>query len=104
MEEINITKEIKEKSKTIVENLSKFNREMNNNKQKYYAVVFYETEKNMHVSDNNRKFICIGIKILKDGATALNIYANTRNPASQLIEGETYEDEEWLNEFLFPYL
>lgn len=115
---MNITEEIKEKSETIVKNLSKLNREMNNNKQKYYAVVLYETEKNMHVSDNDRKFICIGTTILKDGAAALNIYANTPNPASQLIEGETYDDlvknieqmnknyqdEEWLNKFLFPYL
>ena len=45
MPKIKITEEIKEKSKTIAKNLSKLNREMNNNKQRYYAVVFYETEK-----------------------------------------------------------
>ena len=53
-----------------------------------------------------------------DYAAALDAYANTPCPASQLIEAETkeelekkmeqmqknFKDEKWLDEYLYPYL
>lgn len=86
---------------------------------KHFAVLLFytageigDTELPPHV------YMCTNIVKFNDGEKALNYYASTPCPASQLIDAETEEEldikckeicanmqnEEWLNENLYPYL
>lgn len=86
---------------------------------KYFAVLLFytageigNTELPPHV------YMCTNIVKFDNGEKALNFYANTPCPASQLIDAESEEelnikckemcfnmqDEDWLNKNLFPYL
>ena len=60
---------------------------------KFNQVLFF----NRKATKNGKRdgFKCIGRSEVCDNRTALNIYANTPNPASQFIEGQT---EKELNE------
>lgn len=87
-------------------------------KGKYWALMLFNTEFEMGISNTPNKWINTGNAFYKDGLSALNAYSNTPNPASQLIDGETpeelaknmeemlahYKDEKWLEENLYPYL
>lgn len=67
---------------------------------------------------NGNAWVNVNNIIYEDHSAALDAYANTRCPASQLVEGRTkeelkanmkqmlfnYKDEKWLNENLYPYL
>lgn len=89
-----------------------------NHKGKYYALMLFETELERGRSTNPNKWINTGNVIYTNGAQALNAYASTPCPASQLIDGQSpeelaeniiqmninYQSEQWLNENLYPYL
>ena len=89
-----------------------------NHKGKYYALMLFETEIERGVSTNPNKWVNTGNAIFTNGARALNAYANTPCPASQLIDGKNpeelaenmldmisnYESPEWLDENLYPYI
>lgn len=78
----------------------------------------FRTELELGVSNHPGKWVNTVNTFYNDGATALDAYANTPCPASQLIQGTdeydlkakmgemmlNYRDEEWLNEHLYPYL
>lgn len=83
-----------------------------------YAVMFFSTELELGLSNAPGRWINTGIYYTDDGVKALSKYANTPNPASQLIVADdeyelkskigemilNYQDEDWLNENLYPYL
>lgn len=83
-----------------------------------YALMLFDTEMNLGISDKPNQWICTRIYYTNDGTTALNMYSDIPNPASQLLKGESdedlqdqirkmkdnYKDEEWLNAYLYPYL
>ena len=80
--------------------------------------MLFETELRLGVSNNPNKWVNTTNYYFNNGTEALECYANTPNPASQLIEatddyelkckmGEmmiNYRNENWLNENLYPYL
>lgn len=86
--------------------------------KKIWAVMFFNTEIELGESNIPNKWVNTGNSFFTKGIDALNTYANTQNPASQIIDGETKEElannmEEmmqnfsnidWLNENLYPYL
>lgn len=86
--------------------------------KKYWAVMFFNTEIELGISNQPNKWINTGNSFFTNGLSALDTYANTKNPASQIVDGETKEElannmEEmnnnfnninWLNENLYPYL
>ena len=83
-----------------------------------YALMLFETELELGVSSHPGKWVNTKNYIYDNGAQALDAYANTPCPASQLIQAEddyelkclmgkmilNYQDENWLNENLYPYL
>ena len=83
-----------------------------------YALMLFETELKLGVSTTPNKWVNTANYVFEDGLEALNTYANTPCPASQLIEAEddyelkckmgemilNYQDEEWLNENLYPFI
>lgn len=88
-------------------------------KKKYYVVMLFETELNFGVKNPQPfKWINIANRFFVDGAEALDYYANTPNPASQIIDATSkenlaekmaemlrnYDDEHWLETELYPYL
>lgn len=88
------------------------------NKNKYWALMLFNTELELGISNSPGKWVNTGNAFYKDGLSALNAYANTPNPASQLVDAETpekleqtmlemvehFKDEKWLEENLYPYL
>ena len=88
------------------------------NKNKCWALMLFNTELELGISNTPNKWINTGNKFYTDGTSALNAYANTPNPASQIVDGKTpeelarnmeemlvnYSDEKWLEENLYPYL
>lgn len=72
----------------------------------------------MGISNTPNKWINTNNAYYNNGTSALNAYANTPCPASQLVEGETpeelekamldmvqnYKDNKWLEENLYPYM
>ena len=72
----------------------------------------------MGISNTPNKWINTNNAYYNNGTAALNAYANTPCPASQLVEGETpeelekamldmvqnYKDNKWLEENLYPYM
>lgn len=89
-----------------------------NHKGKYYALMLFETELERGISSNPNKWVNTGNAVFTNGTQALNAYANTPNPASQLIDAtspeelatemlkmaDNFQNEKWLNESLYPYL
>lgn len=87
--------------------------------KKYYALMLFETEKTLGISENPNKWINTKTMDFKnDGEKALFMYCNIPNPASQLLDAESEEeleqqklqmlqnfnDQNWLNENLYPYI
>lgn len=86
--------------------------------EKRWALMLFYTEMEMGVSNNPNKWVNTANIYYDKGIDALNAYANTRCPASQLVDGETteeltremedmiehYKDEKWLEENLYPYM
>ena len=80
--------------------------------------MFFHTELELGISSHPNKWVNTKNLYFDDGTEALWTYANTKCPASQLIEGEdmeelrykmgdmmvNYMDEEWLDKNLYPYL
>lgn len=87
-------------------------------RRKYWALMLFNTEVELGISNTPNKWVNTGNAFFTNGTAALNAYANTPNPASQLIDGETpeelannmeemlahFSDEKWLEEELYPYL
>ena len=86
--------------------------------KKRFALMLFETELNLGISNQPNKWVNFANRFYSKGIDALEAYANTPNPASQLVDGETpeeleqailemaehYKDEKWLEENLYPYL
>ena len=89
-----------------------------NHNGKHFLLMLFETEIDLGISNNPNRWECIRTRYFTNGMLALEAYANTPNPASQLIDAKTKEglklsaletiqdmkDEKWLNENLYPYL
>ena len=89
-----------------------------NHNGKHFLLMLFETEIDLGISNNPNRWECIRTRYFTNGTRALEAYANTPNPASQLIDAKTKEglklsaletiqdmkDEKWLNENLYPYL
>ena len=85
---------------------------------KHYLLMLFATEMELGLSNQPNRWECSGFCYFNNGTEALNAYANTPNPASQLIDArsknelfdaavrmnENMKDEKWLNENLYPYL
>jgi len=83
-----------------------------------YAVMLFETEINLGVSVTPNRWVNYRNIYFDNGIEALDCYANTRCPASQLVDGVddyelqckmgemmlNYMDEEWLNKNLYPFM
>lgn len=88
------------------------------NKNKYWALMLFNTELELGISNTPGKWVNTRNLFFTDGFTALEAYSNTPNPASQLVDGKTpeelvqnmndmvvcYGDNKWLEENLYPYL
>lgn len=86
--------------------------------KKYYAVLLYENEFHLGISNNPNKWLRVGMLKFENGAAALNTYAEIPCPASQLIDAptpellneeirkmdENFTNDKWLNENLYPYI
>ena len=86
--------------------------------KKRYALMLFETEFNLGISNQPTKWVNFANRLYSRGFDALEAYANTMCPASQLVDGETpeeleqamlemvehYKDEKWLEENLYPYM
>lgn len=87
--------------------------------KKVHAVLLFDTELNLGISNNPTKWVHMKTLNFGDrGDLALNAYANIPNPASQIISAATeeelnqleqemiqnYQNQEWLNVNLYPYL
>lgn len=87
-------------------------------KRKYWALMLFNTEIELGISNTPNKWVNTRNFFFTDGTAALNAYADTQNPASQLIDAETeeelicnmedmlvnYSDEQWLENNLYPYM
>lgn len=85
---------------------------------KKFAVMLFETEINLGVSATPNKWVNYKNVYFDNGVEALDYYANTPCPASQLIDGVddyelqckmgemmlNYMDDKWIEENLIPYL
>ena len=86
--------------------------------RKYWALMLFETEMRLGVSSKPNKWVNVSNRFYSNGIEALEAYANTPCPASQLVDSLTkegleeemkqmivnYSDEKWLEENLYPYL
>ena len=86
--------------------------------KKLWALMLFNTELELGISNKPNKWVNTGIAYFNNGTDALNAYANTPNPASQLVDGATpeellnematmlnnFSDEKWLETELYPYL
>lgn len=84
---------------------------------KYWALMLFYQGCEIGLPNGNN-WVNTNTITFQDHMDALNAYANTPCPASQLVEGRTkeeleenikqmrinYQDEAWLNENLYPYL
>ena len=87
-------------------------------KGKLWALMLFNTELELGISNSPGKWVNTGNAFYKDGVSALNAYSNTQNPASQLIDAKTteelelkmeemlhnYKNEKWLENNLYPFL
>lgn len=88
------------------------------NKKKKFALMLFNTEVELGISNKPGKWVNTKNYIFDNGTQALEAYANIPNPASQLVDGfseeellqnmnqmiQNYSDETWLEENLYPYL
>lgn len=86
--------------------------------KRHWALMLFNTEMELGISNKPNKWVNTGNRYFSNGQQALDAYANTPNPASQLVDGESpeellkemedmlahYDDEKWLEENLYPYL
>lgn len=89
-----------------------------NHKGKLHALMLFFTELELGISNKPNKWVNTSNSVYLKGIDALNAYANTRCPASQLVDGETPEEladkmvgmihnfnnEAWLETELYPYM
>lgn len=87
------------------------------NGKKFFALLLFD-ENEFFTYNNNDNFIFSGVRYFTDAKMALDAYANTPCPASQLVDGETQDelyqniiqminnmkDESWKKINLYPYL
>lgn len=87
-------------------------------KGKHFMLMLFETELELGISNTPNRWECCGYRYFSNGVEALNAYANTPNPASQLVDAmtkkelianclkmnEDMKDLNWLNKNLYPYL
>ena len=87
-------------------------------KRKYWSLMLFETDVRLGISNKPNKWVNVKNMFFDNGIDALNTYANTPCPASQLVDSTTlegleaemnqmvanYGDEKWLEENLYPYL
>lgn len=83
-----------------------------------YAVMLFKTELELGISNKPEQWINYYTFFTDNSYKALEYYANTPCPASQLIKAEkgedidqlieemknNYKDKKWLNENLYPFL
>lgn len=83
-----------------------------------YALMLFYTELELGISQIPNKWLNYGNRYYENGAQALEAYANTPCPASQLIDARDkdellikmndmlnhFKDNKWLEENLYPYL
>jgi hypothetical protein len=83
-----------------------------------YALMLFYTGRELGITDKPGVWYNTHTYYYDNGTEALNAYANTPCPASQLIQASdqfeleclmgdmllNFQDEEWLNENLYPYL
>ena len=87
-----------------------------NYKGKYYALMQFETEIELNISNTPNKWTNVANSVFINGSEALNAYANTPNPASQLIDAtspeelankmiqmvDNFNNPDWLETELYP--
>lgn len=87
-------------------------------KKQYWALMLFNTEMELGISNTPGRWVNTGNAFYTNGVSALNAYANTPNPASQLIDASTIEelenkmeemlqnfkDDKWLENNLYPYM
>lgn len=102
--------------KDLVENIK--NGMPKNHTGKIFALMLFFTEVEIGRSNQPNKWVNTANHILYNGTEALNAYANTRCPASQLVDARTpeeladkmvetinnFQDQQWLETELYPYL
>lgn len=85
---------------------------------KVFAVMLFDTELSLGISQRPNKWINFRNLYYTDGGAALMAYANIRCPASQIIDAKDihelevkmtdminhFKDDKWLEECLYPYL
>ena len=83
-----------------------------------YALMLFYTELELGISQIPNKWLNVGNHYYEKGIDALEAYANTKCPASQLIDAKDkdellikmndmlnhFKDSKWLEENLYPYL
>lgn len=86
--------------------------------KKVYALMLFYTEMELGISQKPNTWINFGNQYYENGIEALEAYANTPCPASQLIDAESkeellvkmndmlnnFKDNKWLEECLYPSL
>lgn len=89
-----------------------------NGKNKLWALMLFNTELELGISNTPNKWVNTHNLFFKNGISALEAYANTPNPASQLIDAKTpkelvnkmeemlqhFKDTKWLENELYPSL
>ena len=109
---------LKEEIARAFENLKK-EKEKIEGKKKIYSVMLFDTEMNLGVPGAKpNAWVNYHNRYFNNGAEALEYYANTPCPASQLIDAESrkeleekmdemiqnFENEQWLQTQLYPTL
>lgn len=91
---------------------------INSKEKKVYAIMLFDTKWNLGTSDKPNQWVNIDNVYTDNGLEAITLYSNIKNPASQLIEGNdiyeiqckmgemsmNFQNEEWLNKCLYPFL
>lgn len=89
-----------------------------NHTGKLYSLMLFFTEIELGISNTPNKWVNTANSVYLNGTDALNAYANTRCPASQLIDAtspeeladkmtemvDNFNNPEWLDNELYPYL
>ena len=106
------------KEKDLQQEVSDAFKKKENNKKRVYALMLFYTELELGISQKPNAWINFGNQYYDNGLEALEAYANTRCPASQLIDAEdkdellvkmndmlnNFKDTKWLEECLYPSL
>lgn len=83
-----------------------------------FAVMLFYTQLELGISNKPNQWVNTSNVVFDDPLLALEYYANTKCPASQIIKAKddyelqckigemilNYMDEKWLNKNLYPYL